>query len=213
DGIDLGAELVQAEGFDDVTGMGQVEDLELGLDAQVRRGDDDRKLGLGVANAAEELDPVGIRKPHVQHRDVGPLLLQLDQRFRARAGEDQVVARGEVPLVTQPESRLVLDDQHAPALRSIFHAAPSLQYHGTGGTGGSGACEMTRLNGRRTSVQSRNGRRQAADSSSKRSASLVSTSRNRSSSLAFRSTTRWRRSAARRWISMSTPRPAESTCR
>src|ERR1044071_8456116 len=41
DGIDAGAELVETEGFDDITGVGEIEDLELGLDAHVRGGDDD----------------------------------------------------------------------------------------------------------------------------------------------------------------------------
>src|SRR5688572_17460742 len=38
DGIDAGAELVQSEGFDDVSRVGQVEHLELGLDAQICGG-------------------------------------------------------------------------------------------------------------------------------------------------------------------------------
>ena len=48
---------------------------------------------------------------------------------------------------------------------------------------------------------------------SKRSASLVSTRRNRISSLGARSTTVCRRSAAMRWISIRAPRPAESILR
>src|SRR6266568_4958584 len=48
-------------------------------------------------------------------------------------------------------------------------------------------------------------------SNSKRSSSLVSTSRNRSSSFAPRRHTVWRRSAALRWISIKAPSPALST--
>src|SRR5689334_19150890 len=50
DGIDARAELVEAERFDDVAGVGEVEDLELGLDAHVGGGDDDRQVGQDEAD-------------------------------------------------------------------------------------------------------------------------------------------------------------------
>src|SRR5437867_288034 len=54
-------------------------------------------------------------------------------------------------------------------------------------------------------------RQETPVSNSNRSSSLVSTRRKRSSSLAPRRHTVWRRSAALRWISISAPRPALST--
>src|SRR3989441_4068005 len=54
-------------------------------------------------------------------------------------------------------------------------------------------------------------RQETPVSNSNRSSSLVRTSRKRSSSLAPRRHTVWRRSAALRWISINAPRPALST--
>src|SRR4051812_31166897 len=76
-GVDPRTELVEAERFDDVAGVGEIQDLELGLDAHVRGRDDDRQVGIAEPDLAEELHAVRIRKAHVQHRHVRALLLEL----------------------------------------------------------------------------------------------------------------------------------------
>src|SRR5438093_588037 len=122
EGIDPRAEFVEAERFDDVAGVGEIQNLELGLDAHVGGRDDDRQVGLAQPDAAEELDPVGIGEPHVQHRHVGALLLELLHRLRARGGEHQIVSRLERSLVAESQRGLVLDDQDAPAALCLRHA-------------------------------------------------------------------------------------------
>src|SRR4029079_1485027 len=79
DGIDPRAELVEAEGFDDVAGVGKIENLELGLNTHVRRGNDDRKLRLSLPDAPKKIDPVGIGEAHVQDRHIRLMLLELLQ--------------------------------------------------------------------------------------------------------------------------------------
>src|SRR5262245_10087045 len=59
DGIDAGAELVESKGFDDVTRVRKVEHLELGLDAQVRGGDDDEQGGVRDADPPQQLEASG----------------------------------------------------------------------------------------------------------------------------------------------------------
>src|SRR4029077_5473155 len=58
DGIDGCGELVETEGFEDVTGVGKIQHFELGLDAHVGGRDDDRQVRLRVPDAAEENHPV-----------------------------------------------------------------------------------------------------------------------------------------------------------
>src|SRR4051812_44243845 len=122
DGVDPRTELVEAEWFDDVAGVREIQDLELGLDAHVGGRDDDRQVGLAEPDAAEQLDAVGVGEAHVEHRHVRKLLLELLQRLRARGREHQIVSRLERPLITESERGLVLDDQDAPAALYLRHA-------------------------------------------------------------------------------------------
>ena len=64
-------------------------------------------------------------QPHVEHRDVGRLLLELLERLGAGGGEDQIVSRLERALVAESERGLVLDDQDAPAALCLRHASYS----------------------------------------------------------------------------------------
>src|SRR5687768_2745744 len=102
--------------------MGEIEDLELGLNAHVRCGNDDRKLGLGQPDPSQEIDAIGVRQPHVQNGNVRFMLFELLQSLGACGGEHQVVSWVEGPLITQPKRRLVLDDQDAPAAFCFAHA-------------------------------------------------------------------------------------------
>src|SRR5207249_723480 len=108
-------------------------------------------------------------------------------------GEGQVVAFGEESLVGAPQGRLVLDEQHFTprAKRGGTHGGPIY------------AGPPCRLRAAQLGLLS----------SSNRSSSLVSTSKNRSSSLAPRRHTVRRRSAAFRWINIRPPRPALSIWR
>src|SRR5690349_6530549 len=125
DGIDAGAELVEAERFDDVAGVGKIEDLELGLDAHVGGGDDHREIRLREPDAPQQLDAVGVRQPHVEHRDIGTLLLELLERLRSGRGEDQIVSRLKRALIAESERGLILDDQDAPTALCLRHASYS----------------------------------------------------------------------------------------
>ena len=80
------------------------------------------RSGWLSADPPQQLDAVGIGKPHVQHRDVGALLLELLHGLRAVGGEHQIVPWLERPLVAEPERGLVLDDQDAPAALCLGHA-------------------------------------------------------------------------------------------
>jgi hypothetical protein len=101
--------------------MGKIEDLELGLYAHVGGGDDHWKLGLALPDTPEKVDPVGIRKAHIQDGDIRLVLLQLLQRLRACGGKHQIVFGIECTLVAQSKCRLVLNDQYPPAALSLGH--------------------------------------------------------------------------------------------
>ena len=74
----------------------------LRLDAHVGRGDDDRQVRVGYADAAEQLHPVGVGEPPVEHGDVRLILVQLLQRLGTGGSEDQIVPRPEGSLVAEP---------------------------------------------------------------------------------------------------------------
>ena len=60
------------------------------------------RSGWVTPDTAEQLDPVGVGEAHVEHRDIGLILVQLLQRLGAGGGEDQIVPRPEGSLVAEP---------------------------------------------------------------------------------------------------------------
>src|SRR5206468_1639606 len=146
----------------------------------------------GVADLLEKGEAVGVGQAEVENQLFGGEPLELAAGFAPGPGKRQLVPLGEEPLVGSPERRFVLDEQH-PASRAEGgrrHRVANIR----GAPRPSTAAQLAPL------------------SSSKRSSSLVSTRRNRSSSLAPRRQTVRRRSAALRWINIKAPKPALSIC-
>ena len=60
------------------------------------------RSGWLTPDPTQQLHAVGIRKAHIQHRDVRALQLKLLHGLRARGGEDQIVSWLKRALVAEP---------------------------------------------------------------------------------------------------------------
>src|SRR5882762_599933 len=81
--IDGGRELAQFVGFDEVAAVPQVEHVHQRLHADVGGRHDDRQRGPSLANALQQLDPVGVGEPDVLVLDIRLPETELTERFGA----------------------------------------------------------------------------------------------------------------------------------
>src|SRR5256884_241776 len=174
--IDAGGEVFQVERLDEIPRVAEVQHVDERFHAHVRGRHDHRERRLRLADLLQQGDPVGVGQSQIEHQHFGAELVHLAASLGPAGGECQVIAFGEESLVGPPQRRLILDEQHfAPrAEGGRPHGGPIY------------AGPPRRLRSAQLGPLS----------SSNRSSSLVSTSRNRSSSLAPRRHTVSRRSAA-----------------
>src|SRR5437667_7817372 len=174
--IDAGGEIFQVERLDEVPRVAEVQHVDERLHAHVRGCDDHGERRMRVTDLWQQGDTVGVGQSEIEHQHFGVELVHLAASLAPARGEGQVVAFGEESPIGPPQRRLVLDEQHF---------APRAEGGGPHG-GPIYAGPPRRLRSAQLGPLS----------SSNRSSSLVSTSRNRSSSLAPRRHTVSRRSAA-----------------
>ncbi len=95
--------------------------MSWGFEADVGGSDNDGKGRLDFPKTADELDAVGVGKPHIEYGNVRRLLLGQPNRFGTGCRERSGVPGGKVPLVAQANSRLVLDEENPPARGGVSH--------------------------------------------------------------------------------------------